>query len=464
MKHFILFIIVCIGIISCKQKPHTENDNKILTHHAVKFDNDFIGRGGFLVALKDGVVGFEESASMTAAFYRVKKQGDAHVLTRFIGRGQGPNEVLRPFNIQYLSEDSIGVYDVARMTYYSFSVSKNPDSVELKSNIRFEELHHRAIRTASNRYVILSAQVGMLSLLNNDGTLNATFFEYPYKDDVEKNVPNNIRASAYQGALEANPDATKCVYAPFNGEIIHFYNIEKDNIVLISKREVAYPDYIIDNANQRAVTKGNTTITGYISIAATNRFVYALFCGKITSDMIKNKEDIETQILRIYDWQGNLVRETNLDVPCRNICVSHDDRTMWAIAKTVDDLSLVWFDLSEKNEKTTDGLSETAKSLDKQIVKSEAEQSSTEIAYRLEVKNPKISKEDSIVTFSENFPAIKSFQSTSRDIQVNVEVIKNVTKMVYIIKKDAFGAFSDTVHFQFENGQTMKAILYGNVK
>jgi hypothetical protein len=38
-------------------------------------------------------------------------------------------------------------------------------------------------------------------------------------------------------------------------------------------------------------------------------------------------------MLHIYDWNGNIKRKIKLDIACGQICVSSDDKTMYAIAE-----------------------------------------------------------------------------------------------------------------------------------
>lgn len=255
-RFFMLTIIISVfSISSCSVKQKEEREERVLTHDVIEFkDDEFIGYGGFLIACRNGLAGLEEAASFPA-FYYVKDAGDGYVLSRFVNRGQGPNDILVPFNMQYLNEDTIGAYDHMNMSYYNVPVPKDNESVNIK-RVRFDKRFYRIIKTAYNQYVALSGEDGLFVLLDSDGKTVNTFFEYPYKDGNEKSVGNSIRALAYQGSLVTNPSATKCVYAPFNGDIIRFYDIKKDNLGLINKTEKIFSDYVIEN--NRVVTKANT--------------------------------------------------------------------------------------------------------------------------------------------------------------------------------------------------------------
>ena len=99
---------------------------------------------------------------------------------------------------------------------------------------------------------------------------------------------------------------------------------------------------------------------GYIATYATDKLVYALYSGiKITE--LKNV-NFEGQTLRVFDWTGTLVKEYGLDVPCSYLCVSDDDRKIWAIASNPD-ITLVLFDLADTQDGNTHTTQEQKESL-----------------------------------------------------------------------------------------------------
>jgi len=61
----------------------------------------------------------------------------------------------------------------------------------------------------------------------------------------------------------------------------------------------------------------------YWSVTATDRYVYALFCGCRFED-----EEVPT-VMHVFDWSGNFVGEFELGVPVTAIEVTNDDRTLY---------------------------------------------------------------------------------------------------------------------------------------
>jgi hypothetical protein len=183
--------------------------------------------------------------------------------------------------------------------------------------------------------------------MDSTGREITSFFEYPFRDADEHAVKNHLRAMAYQGTIALNPQGTKCAYTPMSGEIIHFYGIRKDEITLVSKTEKTYPLYkpTDDGASPRSMMDWNN-LRGYISLAATDQYVYALYCNKT---LLELKEETGSTMpavteLRVFDWTGEPIETRTLDAPCRYICVTEDGSRLWAMA-LLPEITPVYFDL-----------------------------------------------------------------------------------------------------------------------
>jgi hypothetical protein len=146
-----------------------------------------------------------------------------------------------------------------------------------------------------------------------------------------------------------NSSKNKLVYSSYHGEIIHFYNIENNDIKVIAKIENAYPLYKNRPGEEEGVMYGSNGKLGYIATYATDKYVYAIYSGKTLIEQ-GISVNFEGRILRVFDWCGSLVKEYELDIPCGYLCVSEDDSKMWAIASNPD-ITMVTFDLDKTTEK-----------------------------------------------------------------------------------------------------------------
>ena len=209
-KTIALITVLCIASCSFKQKD--THDPKMLTHHILGLeDNEFIGFGGSFIISKTGLIGIEESSSFPI-FYEIQMVDNKNIMSRFINRGQGPNDLLMPFNIQFLSEGTIGVYDIMNRSYYNVPYFQNNYSgvVNIEKCMSFNNRPYRVLKTAYDQYLALSADNGLFALFDSDGSMVNTFFEYPYRDTNERRCAT--RSFAYQGTLTVNPSKNKLVY------------------------------------------------------------------------------------------------------------------------------------------------------------------------------------------------------------------------------------------------------------
>ena len=348
MKHFLLIYQVFFLLFSCSFHKQL-NSLTILNHRTVDLGNDFVGYGGYLAYNQDFIAGIDFSPSMQP-FFCLRQNGSSEILFHFGNKGQGPNDFLMPYSIQHINNDTIGTWDIMSSTYCEFINPHENEELKIEKKIKIQARLSRIVKTVFNQYIGLTFDEGLFLLLDSAGMPVSTFFEYPYQNNDEHQI--SIRSNAYQGNLVTNPSKNKMVYSSFKGEIIHFYEIENNHINTIAKIEKEYPLYRIERTEgiEGVVSNANGKL-GYIATYATDNFVYALFSGETLREH-GIRVNYESSTLRIFNWNGVLVEEYKLDVPCSYLCVSDDDMTIWAVASKPD-IELVCFDLDKNTPKKT---------------------------------------------------------------------------------------------------------------
>ena len=350
MKHrfflyqFVFFFFLC----SCSNQKQAKSIS-ILQHQTIDLGENFIGYGGFLAFNQGVVIGLDLARTMQP-FFRLKPNDPSQPLFYFGNRGQGPNDFLVPLSIQYINNQTAGTLDIMSNTYTEFSIPNESEELKVIKKMTFQTSLNQIIKTAFNQYVgLLGVSDEMFLLTDSSGIPIKSFFEYPYQNNDERQLPK--RSHAYQGTLAANPSKSKFVYSCFNGEILHFYEIENNNIKIIAKIENEYPIYKFgDKENLSTLVFGAQGINGYVATYATEKFVYTIFSGeKLREQMNNPKINLDGTLLRVFDWNGALVKEYALDVPCSYLCVSDDDSKIWAIA-SYPDITIVSFDIENAIE------------------------------------------------------------------------------------------------------------------
>jgi hypothetical protein len=327
-----IFIILLLLLAGCTNKEKRIVPVEDLFHKSITNRNYFIGSVGPIILVDSYIIGLEYS--LDTCFYYLGLEND--VFKRFGNRGQGPDEYVYPDLIEYVNDTVLGVYDMMKREYIELSIpfpSVN-HSGKIKT-ISFEEPSFSMQSVCFNRYIGTGPyENGMFKLYDSTGKMTNHFYEFPYRDNDERNLSNRFRSMAYQGHITLNPQKNKMAYACTDGEIIHFYELTKDSIEIIKKTENIYPEYVpqtIGDGISAAMKKENKV--GYLSLYSTDTFVYALYSGVSANDFFKTNTFFSGNILYIYDWKGNIKRKIKLDIACVHICISNDDKKMYAIAE-----------------------------------------------------------------------------------------------------------------------------------
>jgi hypothetical protein len=343
-KFVLLSVFSAIFFCNCRSGGKEVSGVHQVVHSVYNMDDLTIGYGGYMIATQDHhLVGLDYNDDF---FFFRQEVNHPELLYCFGKKGQGPDEFIHPFSLQYLNDDLIASYDMFSRQFSEITL--NPHAIRLKvKTLSFTSMmNFKIIKTAYGQYIGIGAYPdGMFQLYDSLGHEIKSFFEYPYRDADEKKIKNPVRAMAYQGKVSANLSGTKFAYAASYADIIHFYNIMENDIQLIQKIEARFCEYVPDERDGGIAARTDPdNKNGCVDLYATDQYVYCLYSGKTFRD--EQEKAFEGNRLRIYGWSGDLFREVTLDVPCKFLCVSPDDKIMWAIAE-IPEPTIVQFDLTK---------------------------------------------------------------------------------------------------------------------
>lgn len=333
--------IFLFALIACGTQPKQEPD-AVLAHQTVEIKNDYLGKVGPLIATADRLYGVD--FLLDTCLYCINPA--ENTLQRFGTKGQGANEFLYPGSLQYVDENTIGVFDV-RLRKYSEIDCQSGFKPTMQSPKLGERLSFYAKKLPDGQYIGIGPyDDGMFTLFDTSGVARKCFYEYPYRDTDEKSIKNALRAMAYQGIFVSNPSKDKLAFSASHGEILHFYQWKEGNLELIRKIENQYPDYLPDesgNSLSAAMKKENRF--GYISLYATDQYLYALYSGETMKSCLENNKEHDGDQITIFNWEGEEVKTLKLDIRCISIAVTPDDKILYGIANNPDP-ELERFDLN----------------------------------------------------------------------------------------------------------------------
>ena len=336
---YLVFLFLLLGCnYQSNQKKHVQ-----ITHKTINIKNNYIGKAGPIIFANNKIIGIDFMLD-TCFFYIDTEKGE---LCRLGIKGQGANDFLYPYTLQQLSDNTFGVYDLT---------AKKFSEINIKDSIKLEQRHYVSKdimsfnfkKLSNNRYLGFGPYKNEMFIITDSlGIKINAFYEFPYKDNNEKATKNHLRSMAYQGTISTNISNNKFIYTPTFGDIIHLYKWENDSIKIICKIECSYPSYTIEEGGGGFGAPLNpNNIAGYISSAATDQYIYLLYSGTKLIDFIKEKKEFCGNTLFIYNWEGKKLKELKLDIECRYITISTDNKILWGIAYNPDP-ELVYFDLSK---------------------------------------------------------------------------------------------------------------------
>ncbi|WP_294619757.1 BF3164 family lipoprotein [uncultured Bacteroides sp.] len=310
--------------------------------HAATIADDYIWGHPLAMQCLDSMIFVFDEKLENGMFHIVDCHNKNEVID-FGHKGQGNNEFIMPFDFQVVGDTALSIFDFAKKSLCLL----NPDRLKHKDNLDYPILYKdtvpstiKILPTRFTSFVTLGFYPDcMFKLCDRNGV--SSYGEYPYKDEDERSIENRMRGMAYQGLLGINPSNDKFVYAVSSADIIFFYEINQKELSLKCKYEFNYPKYQVSmKGDTRSAPMAPDNRKTFISLSATDDFVYLLYAGYSFSD--KGLKALEGNIVYVYDWNGTPVQKFLLDIPVTNISVANGK--LYAFSN-MPEPTLVAFDL-----------------------------------------------------------------------------------------------------------------------
>lgn len=286
------------------------------------------------LALIEGIACFD-SLLVISDYYLGNSYSLFHLQEgRFLGRfgkiGDGPDEI--PLGCHgyinkklfYVSNEMPGM--VSR--YNLDSLSKNIDSPPVTLS-RFSIPHgFFSGITPVNDSIFLGA--GIYDSKYQFVLFNSKNQVVDYSEDVlvynvsEKSNPI-YKFLTNQGILKKHPRVDKFIYSVNNSYNFDIISISNDSICLVKSNRVKSPKYkeLSTGGITRAIPEEDN-VAGYIDFATTEDYIYALYSEK------KTNYAPGSNILLVYDWNGNPIEICKLNENVKYITVDNENNILYA--------------------------------------------------------------------------------------------------------------------------------------
>lgn len=149
----------------------------------------------------------------------------------------------------------------------------------------------------------------------------------------EVSDPMIVRQHVYEAVMKTNSAGTKIVVASKNTDRIEFFDSSKLLHLVRGPgfHEPVFSSTIVSNGYPGIMIE-DETIQGYVSVAVTDQFVFALYSGR-TRGWIRSKRYYSppAKTVVVFDWSGYPVGVLGLEDGAMDIGVSSDGGVLYAI-------------------------------------------------------------------------------------------------------------------------------------
>lgn len=332
-------IIVMLGfMIACSNsnRKHSPfelfSEQKNASEVSCYFDDELFGRIETLQCNDSLLIVFDYHSGFSFTLFDLKSD---KMLGRFGAIGQGPGEILLGC-YGYLYEGNFTInYDLSGfLAWYPID--------SLRKNIHFNPL-------VLNKYEIADAQFSRVIPLNDTTFLGAGTYQSKFQFVLFDNKSNVMDAGveiynaddkkfnpfhkylSNQGILNKHPLQSKFVYAVNYSSNMDFIEVSNNTIKLIKSLRLRNPvSEALQDGNLSRVMPDRSNPIGYIDIASTNDYVYALYTDKLLTDKEGNSNSKSSDLVLVYDWEGNPVKIVKLNQEVYYITVNEKQAKLYA--------------------------------------------------------------------------------------------------------------------------------------
>lgn len=252
----------------------------------------------------------------------VLKLGDFESAYHFGKHGEGPDELINPGPI-FTNGNSFCVYDGGKRKLLKYRL----DSIGEKELLPCSEFQTNLNGIISLEQLSDSAFVATgvfpdsrFCLINTSGNAAAWLGKYPIENQAE--VPFHVTGMAFQSAMTKQQGSNRVAVATRYGGILQVFDFDWQNksIKEIGGITLFSPELSTKDMNGTPNFRPNqTTKWGYLSVASTEKYIYALYSGRYQREGESFHSGNE---VHVFDWDG------------KPLCLIHLDRNAQYLAAT----------------------------------------------------------------------------------------------------------------------------------
>lgn len=336
MKKEIVFIGILFCLLACKRENYEYKPpvfNEVVERNIVELNTDFIFDAGGLY-ITDSCLIVKQKSVLNSNSLQMFNPTTGEFITGFGQYGRARGEVLEP--MRYISIDNkrnelyAGGVNQHKMVKFDLSNNKNITFEETKYDTRISATYFSFIR--ENRFLTAHEDFNVrFCLYDKKHKLIDRYNIYPAvkKENEDLTLIDNF--FLYNSFLKIKPNGTKFVNVTYCGLLMEIFEIKNDSIVpLFTKR---YYEPMMQENGQCDFVDYSVCVA---SLSVTDKYIYM----RIGT----NEEARKT--LFLFDWEGNPVKQYNLNAPIIEVAVNEKSKKAFVLAENDNgEYYLGYFDL-----------------------------------------------------------------------------------------------------------------------
>ena len=260
-------------------------------------------------------------------FIKVIDTVNDSLMFSFVDRGNGPNECLSVVSIDIYDDDTygtvVGIFDVMSRIYQVYSYVELFEMKHLAQPVLKKHF-------PNSRYCSFNKADEMFIATDLSGN-NKRFMLYDYSFDNKKSVceyrpkpsetfSDETHAILHNGRTFVSPDRNLIGNVIFIAPVLEIFTVEKQNVQPAWEYVIKEMDYTV-NGNR---SKSKTTL-GYLSGVFSDKYIYALFCGK------EENEGNYGNDLDVFSYDGEFLKKYRLAQPAFGICIDESKNKLYTL-------------------------------------------------------------------------------------------------------------------------------------
>lgn len=321
MKYYKLFYIAIslFIFISCNQYP--QKIERVNVTPEIITDELYISKKSKLI--KTNNLFYISDINEIDGFIKIYNSSGA--FNTSIGKiGDGPGEFTTPNIISYKND---GVLVWNKWGRFNSAISKKAGERIVLSPITMPFINENAASLQTDlegNFIVYNPtkKEGIITLYSKDGKEITSAGKLPYPQEISN------RQESFSGEIIYNPYNKKLVLALNTLPYVSVYQIKNNQITLLNEQEIGEVEYHVSDNNMNIPNSGKDCLVGF---CLTKDYIVSVLNDPDYTGTDRSQTSPKRHTVGVYDYNLNLVKIVNLNMPRVKLAAQGKDNYFYAI-------------------------------------------------------------------------------------------------------------------------------------